>query len=480
MSPRISSRLLATQSDQRLLALVKAGHERAFEAVVQRYRRPLLRYCRSLRLSDARAEDVVQQALLQAWLALANGTEVRELRPWLYRVAHNAAVNAMRGPAEVYASLGEPVGARAIAPDESELERRIALRDALGAVAALPLMQRQAIFLSAVDGQSHDEVAYALGVTPGAVRGLLYRARSSLRSAAAAFTPQPLLNWACSAGAGPAAGGAAERLGELSAAGGGAGLVGVLLKGAAVAITAGAVATGAAVVAPLTQRPRRAAARELASARREPAQGGNAGSGEQHAATDAAAPRIAVTGGSGTVHPRTSARRWSGATTTPRHRVGAVQRDGSGATGLSRARDEWVRAGANVTSAGSGAPGGSSESQGTGQGQGGDGQDTRAASQSGGGGGHDGGSRAPGAPEGADGGPSGGNGDGSTGVAEGGDAGAKNEAIASGGGSNDPAGDGGSKGAGNGRGDGAAAKGAGGEGGEGGEGEGGEAGHARG
>lgn len=46
MSPRISIRLLAAQSDQRLVALVKEGHERAFEALVQRYRRPLLRYCR--------------------------------------------------------------------------------------------------------------------------------------------------------------------------------------------------------------------------------------------------------------------------------------------------------------------------------------------------------------------------------------------------------------------------------------------------
>ena len=97
MSPRISIRLLASQSDQRLVALAGEGHERAFEALVQRYRRPLLRYCRRLRLGDARAEDVLQQAFLQAWLAFARGTDVRDVRPWLYRIVHNAAVNAMRG-----------------------------------------------------------------------------------------------------------------------------------------------------------------------------------------------------------------------------------------------------------------------------------------------------------------------------------------------------------------------------------------------
>ncbi|HEX7609470.1 MAG TPA: RNA polymerase sigma factor, partial [Solirubrobacteraceae bacterium] len=95
MSPRASTRLLATQSDQRLLELVANGHERAFEAVVNRYRKPLLSYCRRMGLADSRAEDVLQQSLLKAWLALKRGTDVRELRPWLYRVVHNTAINAI-------------------------------------------------------------------------------------------------------------------------------------------------------------------------------------------------------------------------------------------------------------------------------------------------------------------------------------------------------------------------------------------------
>src|ERR1700704_2525555 len=96
MSPRISIRLLAAQSDQRLSALAGEGHERAFEALVHRYRRPLLRYCRRLRLSDARAEDVLQQAFLQAWLAFARGAEVRDVRAWLYPIVHNVRINALR------------------------------------------------------------------------------------------------------------------------------------------------------------------------------------------------------------------------------------------------------------------------------------------------------------------------------------------------------------------------------------------------
>jgi RNA polymerase sigma factor (sigma-70 family) len=246
MSPRISISLLAAQPDQRLLALARDGNERAFEALVHRYRRPLLRYCRRMRLSETRAEDVLQQAFLQAWLALSRGAEVRELRAWLYRIVHNVAVNAMRGTAESHGELTEAVQARAALTGESNLERRIAVREALGEVAELPQMQRAAIFLTAVDGQTHDEVAHALGISHGALRGLLYRARATLRGAAAALTPSPLLAWA-SNGSGAAAP-SAERLAEL-AAGGGAGFTGLLLKGAVVAVTAGALATGAGVVA---------------------------------------------------------------------------------------------------------------------------------------------------------------------------------------------------------------------------------------
>jgi len=247
MSPRISIRLLATQSDQRLVALAREGHERAFEALVHRYRRPLLRYARRMRLSEARAEDVLQQAFMQSWIALSGGASVNDVRNWLYRIVHNVAVNAVRGPAgEAHGELTQAVQDRAGLAGVSNLERTIAMRDALSDVAALPRMQQQAIFLTAVDGQSHDEVAGVLGISEGALRGLLYRARSTLRSAAAALTPPPLIAWA-SSGAGSGAS-TAERIAELSAGGGAAGVAGLLFKGAVVAVTAGALATGSSVL----------------------------------------------------------------------------------------------------------------------------------------------------------------------------------------------------------------------------------------
>jgi RNA polymerase sigma factor (sigma-70 family) len=244
MTARLSTRLLAAQSDQRLVELSQQGYERAFELLVKRYRKPLLRYCARMGLSPARSEDVVQQALLQAWLAIQRGSEVRELRAWLYRIAHNAAVNAMRRPEAHPLSDALHVTTAATA----EPEQMVAMRATLGGVAELPQMQRDAIVLSAIDGRSHEEVASTLGISEGAVRGLLYRARVTLRAAAAALTPTPVLAWASGyVTRGAQTGGGAPGLPELTAAGGAAGVGGVLLKGAAIAVSTAALVAGAAV-----------------------------------------------------------------------------------------------------------------------------------------------------------------------------------------------------------------------------------------
>lgn len=247
MSPSVSVRLLLSQSDEQLVGYARAGHERAFEALVQRYRRQLLAYCRRLLLSDQHAEDALQQALLQAWVALRDGGEVSEPRAWLYRIVHNAAVTALRVSRYDYCQLNESLSG-ADAP-QADLDRRIAVREALAGLAALPEMQRAALLRTAVEGRTHQQVAADLGLSEPALRGLVYRARASLRSATSAIVPPPLIGWALDAGTRGAP--VLERAGELGA-GGSAGLAGLLLKGGAVAVTAGALAGG--IVATHTHR----------------------------------------------------------------------------------------------------------------------------------------------------------------------------------------------------------------------------------
>src|SRR5215213_2816485 len=184
--------LLRTQSDARLVALAREGHERAYEAIVERYRRQLLRACRRL-LPEARAEDALQQALLAAWRGLERGDEVRELRPWLHRIAHNTALNLLRQSGYDYEELQESLRSADAAGDE--LERRAVMRQTLQGLAALPARQRDALLAIAVEGRSQEEVAGELGLSTGAVRQLVHRARSALRAAATAVVPLPLVSW---------------------------------------------------------------------------------------------------------------------------------------------------------------------------------------------------------------------------------------------------------------------------------------------
>jgi RNA polymerase sigma factor (sigma-70 family) len=278
MSPSVSVRLLLTQSDERLVEYAHAGHERAFEALVRRYRRQLHGYCRRLLLSDERAEDALQQALLQAWVALRDGTEVRDVRPWLYRIVHNAAVNALRVSGYDYCKLSESLSG-AGAPQE-DLDRRIAVREALAGLAALPEMQREALLRTAVEGRSHQQAASDLGLSEPALRGLVYRARAAMRAAAGALVPPPLIGWALEAGTRGTP--ALERIAGLG--GGSAGPAGLLVKGSAVAVTAGALAGGLVSTHPHRGHARAARAGARVSVRAAPATAPDQGASVQPAA----------------------------------------------------------------------------------------------------------------------------------------------------------------------------------------------------
>ena len=237
------ARLLATQSDERLVDLSRAGSKPAFEAIVARYRGALLRYCSAL-LGRERAEDAVQQTFVKAYAAMQRDDRPLLLKPWLYRIAHNTAHNALRDHALRHEELGEE-GATAERP-ELELERREQLRSLLASVQELPARQRDALVLRELEGRSYQEIAAALGVGGGAVRQLLNRARTTLRTAATAVTPVGLLVRLPMAGSG-AGESVAARVAELTGA---AGAGAVASKLAATAIVTGAVAGGAAM-APL-------------------------------------------------------------------------------------------------------------------------------------------------------------------------------------------------------------------------------------
>ncbi len=233
MTPPRPQVLLSLQSDEHLARLAREGNEQAFAVIVERYRRELHVLAGRMR-SHGRADDLVQQTFLSAFTALRAGTEVKHLRGWLYRILRNEVIRTSRRPI-VEVEL-DPASV-ASEPLEEASQRRMLAFDALSSIAALPDRQRDVLVASALNGESRAAVADSMGLSEGAVRQLMHRARATLRAAAAAITPVPLVNWVSALRDGPASAQGPEiALGTGSAAG-------VALKLGAI-LASGAVATG--------------------------------------------------------------------------------------------------------------------------------------------------------------------------------------------------------------------------------------------
>lgn len=223
---------LRAQPDRRLVDLVRDGYDAAFEEIVRRYRRPLDRFAAAF--VGGRSEDVTQDSFSKALLALRGSEAEVELRPWLYRIVRNTALNELRSRAPAATELSEALpGARSAA---AEVEAREELRDLMERLQALPETQRAALVMRELEGLGHEEIAAALGVSGGAARQAIFRARAALREGFGLLVPLPVLRALVDHG------------GESAAAGAGAALGGGALKaGMATALIAGAVGAGVAV-----------------------------------------------------------------------------------------------------------------------------------------------------------------------------------------------------------------------------------------
>ncbi|HEX7293433.1 MAG TPA: RNA polymerase sigma factor [Solirubrobacterales bacterium] len=236
---------LRAQSDRRLVRLVREGYETAFEEIVRRYSAPLRRYAAAI--VGGHADDVTQDSFAKALQALRGDSEAEiELRPWLYRIVRNTALNDLRDRPRQAEELAEAIASGRSAAEEAE--QREELTELMTRLQALPEPQRAAIVMRELEGLSHEEIAAALGVTGGAARQAIHRARTALRNAAGALIPLPLLrlliDHGAEAGIAIGAGGAAAAAGATAGGAGG----GVALKaGLATALIAGSVGTGVAL-----------------------------------------------------------------------------------------------------------------------------------------------------------------------------------------------------------------------------------------
>jgi RNA polymerase sigma-70 factor (TIGR02960 family) len=194
------------ETDQTLMR-ARAGDEEAFRELVDPYRSELQFHCYRILGSVQDAEDLLQETLLAAWRGLGRFQGRASLRAWLYRIATNRCLNALRDferrPKEVPAMVEPPQPTRRTEPIWLEPypdvllegvadtapgpEARYETRETIGlafvaALQHLPPRQRAALVLRDVLGFHIAEVADMLGNTEASVKGALQRARTTLEA----------------------------------------------------------------------------------------------------------------------------------------------------------------------------------------------------------------------------------------------------------------------------------------------------------
>lgn len=197
------------------IELAKTGDERAFAALVDPYRRELQLHCYRMLGSIQDAEDLVQETLLAAWRGLGGFEERASLRAWLYKIATNRCLNALRERGRrpvVEDTLGAPPPTHYVEPTwlepypdvmlpdlapgpEARYEQREATQLAFVAgLQHLPERQRAVLVLRDALGFRTEEVAAMLDVTPQSVKSALQRARATLEERTPKLERAPLPN----------------------------------------------------------------------------------------------------------------------------------------------------------------------------------------------------------------------------------------------------------------------------------------------
>jgi RNA polymerase sigma-70 factor, ECF subfamily len=171
-------------TDDEVIARVLAGDTAIFELLMRRYNQRVYRCVRGIVSDDNEAQDVMQQAYVNAFAGLASFQGRSSFSTWLTRIALNEALARVKpGPLRLVGVEEERVGElRSQAPDP---EHRAAAAQ-MGRIvelegAALPVMYRSVLLMREVEGLTTGETAECLGISEDTVKTRLHRARTMLR-----------------------------------------------------------------------------------------------------------------------------------------------------------------------------------------------------------------------------------------------------------------------------------------------------------
>ena len=180
---------LAQVADGELVQTAVAGREASFEELVRRYQRPIAAYVYRMVGDYDAALDLTQEVFIKVYNSLSRYRAEFKFSTWIYKIAHNAAIDhlrrhAVREQALVTTVDGErreiSIECRRLTP-EQESERKERRSEIESVVQLLPSSYRELIVLRHSHDLSYDEMAEVTGLPLGTVKNRLFRAREAMR-----------------------------------------------------------------------------------------------------------------------------------------------------------------------------------------------------------------------------------------------------------------------------------------------------------
>ncbi|MEE9598765.1 MAG: sigma-70 family RNA polymerase sigma factor [Acidiferrobacterales bacterium] len=180
--------------ESQLVARLRVGDGASYEQLVRTYGGRMLAVARRLVRNEEDARDCVQEAFLQAFRNIEKFEQRASLGSWLHRIVVNAALMKLRArarrPEESIEDLlpqfdadGQRTGPEAELAVSLELLERREVREAVRrSIDQLPDGYRNVLLIRDIEGYDTEETAALLGLTPGAVKTRLHRARTALKS----------------------------------------------------------------------------------------------------------------------------------------------------------------------------------------------------------------------------------------------------------------------------------------------------------
>src|SRR4051812_40553061 len=174
-------------ADYELVESAVAGREASFEELVRRYQRPIAAYVYRMVGDYDAALDLTQDVFIRVYNSLARYRSEFKFSTWIYKIAHNAAIDHLRRSAAREQALTDGTGEeraevveRRLSP-EQESERNERCSEIEMVVQSLPHAYRELIVLRHSNDLSYDEIAEVTGLPLGTVKNRLFRARESMR-----------------------------------------------------------------------------------------------------------------------------------------------------------------------------------------------------------------------------------------------------------------------------------------------------------